>query len=187
MSNTQIEKKYKPLIIALSIVIPLVVATLFRIKIEGYDTSYLPPIYSFINAIVAILLVFAVVAIKKGNKTLHRKLIRLAILGSLFFLVGYIIYHATSGDTKYGDLNHNGILEDSERALLGNDALFYYFILITHIILSVATIPLILLTYLKGWANNLTAHKKIAKYTFPLWLYVAVTGPIIYLMIRQYY
>jgi len=187
MNNQNLEKKYKPLIIGLSIVIPLVVAGLFSVKINGYDFSFLPPIYSSINVIVAILLISAVVAIKKGNKILHRKLIRLAILGSLLFLVGYIMYHATSGDTKYGDLNHNGQLEDSERALLGYDALMYYFILITHILLSVAIIPLILLTYLKGWTNNITAHKKIAKYTFPLWLYVAVTGPIIYLMIRRFY
>ena len=187
MNNQDLEKKYKPLIIVLSIVIPLVVAGLFSVKIDGYDFSFLPPIYSAINVCVAVLLISAVVAIKKGNKDLHQKLIRFAILGSLLFLVGYIIYHATSGDTKYGDLNHNGKLEDDEKLLLGKDALFYYFILATHIILSIAIIPLILLTYLKGWTNNLKSHKKIAKYTFPLWLYVALTGPIIYLMIRSYY
>lgn len=187
MNNLDIEKKYKPIIIGVSIVIPLVVAALFSVKIKGYDFSFLPPIYSSINALVAVVLISAVVAVKKGNKKLHRQLIRWAILGSLLFLVMYIMYHATSGDTKYGDLNHNGQLEDSERALLGYDALIYYFILITHILLSVAIIPLILLTYLKGWSNNLVAHKKIAKYTFPLWLYVAVTGPVIYLMIKRFY
>jgi len=187
MNNQELEKKYKPIIIVLSIVIPLVVAGLFSIKIQGYDFSFLPPIYSSINTIVALLLISAVIAIKNGKRELHRKLIRMAILGSLLFLVGYIIYHATSGDTKYGDINHSGKLEESERALLGIDALIYYFILVTHIILSVATIPLILLTYLKGWTNHLKSHKKIVKYAFPLWLYVAITGPIIYLMIRQYY
>lgn len=187
MNNQDLEKKYKPLIIGLSIIIPLVVASLFSIRIKGYDFSFLPPIYSIINTIVAGLLISAVIAIKKGKRDLHRKLIRLAILGSLLFLVGYIIYHATSGDTKYGDINHNGELDEVERAQLGKDALVYYFILATHIILSIATIPLILLTYLKGWANNLKSHKKLAKYAFPLWLYVAITGPIIYLMIRQYY
>ncbi len=187
MNNQELEKKYKPIIIGLSVVIPLVVAALFTININDYDFSFLPPIYSSINALVAVVLISAVLAIKKGNRKLHRQLIRIAILGSLLFLVMYIIYHATSGDTIYGDLNHNGKLEESERALLGYDALIYYFILITHILLSVATIPLILLTYLKGWTNNLVAHKKLAKYTFPLWLYVAVTGPIIYLMIRKFY
>jgi len=187
MNNQDLEKKYKPLIIGLSIIIPLVVASLFSIKIKGFDFSFLPPIYSAINVCVAILLISAIVAIKNGKRDLHRKLIRYAIFGSLLFLVGYIIYHATSGDTKYGDLNHNGELEDSERLLLGKDALIYYFILATHVILSIVTIPLILLTYLKGWTNNLESHKKLAKYTFPLWLYVAITGPMIYLMIRSYY
>ncbi len=188
MSNAnELEKKYKPLIIGLSIFIPVAVALLFGIKIEGYDFSFLPPIYATINGIVALLLIAAVVAIKNGNRELHRRLIRLAILGSLLFLVGYIIYHATSTETKYGDVNHDGILSDLERANLGKDALVYYFLLATHIILSIAVIPMVLLTYLKGWTNNLTAHKKLAKYTFPTWLYVAVTGVTVYLMISPFY
>ena len=105
MENKQvidIEKKYKKLVIILSIIIPLAVAALFGIKLPGYDFSFLPPIYSVINGIVAITLVLAVIAIKNGNQKRHRLLIRFAILGSIFFLVGYILYHATSGDTKFG-------------------------------------------------------------------------------------
>jgi len=173
MENNQIEKKYKKLVIALSVIIPLAVAALFGIKIPGYDFSFLPPIYSLINGCVAVLLVLAVVAIKNKNQKRHRLFIRFAILGSLLFLVGYILYHATSGDTKFGG---QGIVR-----------YVYFFILISHIVLSIAVIPMVMLTYLKGWANNLEAHRKLAKYTFPLWLYVAVTGPIIYLMIRPYY
>lgn len=185
--NTELEKKFKPIAIALAIVIPLAVAALFGIKIEGVDFSFLPPIYATINGLVAVLLIFAVRAIKNGNKELHRKLIRFAILGSLLFLVGYILYHATSSDTKYGDIDHNGKLDAAEKAKLGFDAYVYYFILITHIILSVAVIPMVILTYVKGWANNRISHKKWAKYTFPVWLYVAVTGVIVYLMIQPYY
>lgn len=185
--TTNIEQKYKKLVIALSIIIPLAVAALFDIKLPGYDFSFLPPIYSGINATVAILLVLAVIAIKNGNKKRHRLLIRFAILGSILFLVGYILYHATSGDTKFGDINHNGFLDDTERSNIGSTALLYYFILVTHIILSIVVIPMVMLTYLKGWANNVKSHKKLAKYTFPLWLYVAITGPIIYLMISPYY
>ena len=185
--ENNIEQKYKKLVIGLSIVIPLAVAALFGIKIPGYDLSFLPPIYSVINGCVAILLVLAVIAIKNKNQKRHRLLIRFAILGSMLFLVGYIMYHATTGDTKFGDVNHDGILSDAERGDLGLSALVYYFILATHIILSIAVIPMVMLTYLKGWANNLDAHRKLAKYTFPLWLYVAVTGPIIYLMIRPFY
>ncbi len=187
MNNSDVEKKYKPIIVTLSIAIPLVVAALFSIKIEGYDFTFLPPIYAAINCVVALLLISAVIAVKNGNVQLHRKLIRFAILGSLLFLIGYILYHATSAETKYGDLNHDGIISDTEKANLGIDALIYYIILITHIVLSIAVIPLILLTYLRGWANNIIAHKKIAKYTFPLWLYVAITGPIIYIMIKPFY
>lgn len=176
MENNQainIEKKYKRLVITLSIIIPLAVAALFGIKLPGYDFSFLPPIYSIINAVVAVLLILAVLAIKSGNQKKHRLLIRFAILGSILFLVGYIIYHATSGDTEFGG---EGLIK-----------YVYFFILISHIILSIAVIPMVMMTYMKGWANNIESHKKLAKYTFPIWLYVAVTGPIIYLMISPYY
>ena len=190
MENSQantIETKYKKLVIALAVVIPIAVAALFGIKIEGYDFSFLPPIYSAINFGIAILLILSVIAIKNGNEKRHRLFIRLAILGSILFLIGYILYHGTSGDTKYGDINHNGEIDESERAKLGLDALVYYIILISHVVLSIVIIPMVLLTYLKGWANNIESHKKLAKYTFPLWLYVSITGPIVYLMIRPFY
>ena len=187
MENSTIETKYKKLVIALAIIIPLAVAALFGVKIEGYDFSFLPPIYSGINLTIALLLVLAVIAIKKGNKKRHRLFMRFAILGSILFLVGYILYHSTSGDTKYGDINHDGEVSTLESAQLGYDALVYYLILISHIVLSIAVIPLVLLTYLKGWANNIESHKKLAKYTFPIWLYVSITGPIVYFMIKPFY
>jgi len=118
MENNTIETKYKKFVIALAIIIPLAVAALFGIKIEGYDFSMLPHIYSAINLSIAILLVLAVISIKNGNKKRHRLLIRFAILGSILFLIGYILYHATSGDTKYGDINHDGQLSEIERGQL---------------------------------------------------------------------
>lgn len=187
MENNSIETKYKKLVIALAIIIPLAVAALFGIKIDGYDFSFLPPIYSSINLTIAVLLILAVIAIKNGNQKRHRLFIRFAILGSILFLVGYILYHSTSGDTKYGDLNHDGELDATELANLGFDRIVYLFILITHILLSIAVIPMVLLTYLKGWANNIESHKKLAKYTFPIWLYVSITGPIVYFMIKPFY
>jgi putative membrane protein len=117
--------------------------------------------------------VLAVISIKNGNRERHRLLIRFAILGSILFLLGYIAHHATSGDTKFGG---EGIIRP-----------IYFFILVSHIVLSVAVVPLVLLTYLKGWANNLESHRKLAKYTFPVWLYVSVTGPVLYLLISPYY
>ncbi len=168
-----LEKKYRPLVIILSIVIPVVVAVLFGVKIDGVDTSFLPPIYATINAITAVLLIAAVIAIKKGNRETHQKLMTAAVICSLLFLVGYVVYHMTSDSTPYGGE--------------GTVALVYYFLLISHIILSIAVIPLVMITYLKGWARNFKAHRKIAKITFPIWLYVAVSGVAVYLMISPYY
>ena len=120
--NTALEKKLKPLIIGLSIFIPVAVAALFQIEIKGVDFSFLPPIYSSINAIVAVLLVIAVIHIKKGNKEKHRLFIRLAILGSILFLIGYILYHGSSGEVKYGDTDHSGgDLSLEEKSALGID------------------------------------------------------------------
>lgn len=169
------EKKepYKKLIIALSIIIPLAVAALFRVKIPGYDLSFLPPIYATLNGITAILLVMAVVAIKNGNRKRHELLNKVAIALSSLFLVLYVLYHITSESTPYGG-------EGAIRYV-------YYFILITHISLSVVVIPFVLFTFSRALAGNFERHKALAKFTFPLWLYVAVTGVIVYLMISPYY
>jgi putative membrane protein len=178
MENNTIEKKYNKWIVTLSILIPVAVAVLFKIKLKdlGFNVSplpILPPIYATINGITAILLITAVLAIKKGNKQLHQKLMKIAIACSLVFLVLYIAYHMTTDSTKFG----------------GSGAIkyVYYFVLLSHIILSIATIPLVLITYVRALAEKFDKHKKIAKITFPIWLYVAVTGVIVYLMIAPYY
>lgn len=183
----EIEKKYRPYILIVSIVVPVVVALLFAIKIEGYDFTFLPPIYASLNALTAILLVSAVIAIKKQNRLLHQRLIKIAILCSLLFLVGYILYHITSETTIYGDINGNHILEPEESATFKRSKFLYLIILLTHIVLSVVVIPLVLITYVKGIASNFTSHKKWAKITFPIWLYVAVSGVVVYLMISPFY
>jgi len=176
--NIQNEKKYNKWIVVLSIVIPLAVAALFGVKLKdlGVDVeplTFLPPIYASINGLTAIVLIIAVSAIKKGNRKLHEKLMKFAISLSVLFLLMYIAYHMTSDSTKFG----------GEGAI----AYFYYFILITHILLSIAVIPFVLITYVRAITNNIERHKKIAKITFPLWLYVAVTGVVVYLMISPYY
>jgi putative membrane protein len=178
MENNTIEKKYNKWIVLLSVLIPVVVAVLFKIKLKdlGFNVSplpILPPIYATINGITAVLLISAVLAIKKGNKQLHKKLMKTAIACSLVFLVLYIAYHMTTDSTKFG----------------GSGAIkyVYYFILLSHITLSIATIPLVLITYVRALAEKFDKHKKIAKITFPIWLYVAVTGVIVYLMIAPYY
>ncbi len=172
--NPTLEKKFKPLVIVLSIVIPVVVAVLFGMPaVKGYDTSFLPPIYATINGITAILLVLAVISIKNGNRKRHQLLMKFAIACSLLFLVGYVAYHLTSDTTHYKSQ--------------GFDRIIYFIILFSHISLSIAVIPLVMITYLRGWAGNVEGHKKLAKITFPIWLYVAISGVVVYLMISPYY
>jgi putative membrane protein len=164
---------YRKLIIAISIIIPVAVASLFGVKVEGYDFSFLPPIYATINGLTAILLVVAVIAIKNGKRSLHESLMKACILLSAAFLVLYVLYHMTSDSTSYGG---SGILRG-----------VYFFILISHILLSVIIIPLVLFTFVRALSGDFKRHKALAKITFPIWLYVAVTGVVVYLMISPYY
>lgn len=166
-------KKYNKWIVVLSIAIPVVVAILFGVKIDATLPVFLPPIYASINAITAIVLIIAVWAVKSGKISLHEKLMKTAIVFSALFLVLYVAYHMTSNSTKFGGE--------------GTIKYVYYFILITHILLSIAVIPFVLITFVRGITNNIELHKKIAKFTFPLWLYVAVSGVLVYLMISPYY
>jgi putative membrane protein len=176
--ENNIETKYNKLIVVLSIAIPVVVALLFGVNLRklGYDVeplSFLPPIYATINGLTAVILIAAIVAIKNGNRKLHENLMKVAIGCSVAFLGMYVAYHMTSDSTKFGG---EGVVK-----------YVYYFILITHILLSIIIIPLVLITYVKALAQRFDKHKKIAKITFPIWLYVAVTGVIVYLMISPYY
>lgn len=173
-NNLAIDKTYSKWIVLLSILIPVAVAVLFVVKIPNATPLYfLPPIYAGLNAFTAILLVFAVVAIKNGEVKLHEKLMKGAIICSLLFLVMYIAYHMTTPSTKYG----------------GDGAIkyVYYFILISHILLSIAVIPLVLVSYVRALSQRFDRHRKIAKITFPIWLYVAITGVVVYIMIAPYY
>ena len=181
------EAKLKRLAIIISVVLPIAVAILFGVKIEGIDLSFLPSVYATINGITAIVLVLAYIAIKKKKKKLHQNLMNTAVLLSVSFLLMYVAYHATSDSTVYGDLNHNGILEESEALNIGSTKLIYYFILISHIILSIIITPFVCFSYLKGWLGDYEGHKKLTRITFPLWMYVAVTGVLVYAMISPYY
>lgn len=173
-----VELKYRKWIIILSVAIPLVVALLFGVKLKdfGYNVeplSFLPPIYATINGLTAVLLIAGVWAIKNGKRQLHENLMKIAIGCSVAFLGMYVAYHMTADSTKFG----------------GEGAIkyIYYFILITHIILSVIIIPFVLITYVRALAERFDKHRKLARITYPMWLYVAVTGVIVYLMISPYY
>ncbi|WP_294818423.1 DUF420 domain-containing protein [uncultured Flavobacterium sp.] len=177
-ASNNVEAKYNKWIIILSVAIPLVVALLFGVNLRklGYDVkplSFLPPIYATINALTAIVLVVSVWAIRNKRQKLHENLMKFAIGLSVCFLAMYVAYHMTSDSTPYGG-------EGAMRYV-------YFFILISHIILSVIIIPFVLITYVRALAGNFARHRKIARITYPLWLYVAVTGVIVYLMISPYY
>ena len=170
--------KHKKIIIFISIFLPVAVAALFGINLQklGFDVeplNFLPPIYASINGLTAVLLVAAVLAIKKGNRTLHENLMKVCIGLSLLFFFFFIAYHMTSNSTSFGG-------EGAVR-------MGYFFILISHIILSIAIIPLVLITYSRTLSAQFDKHKKIAKITFPIWLYVTVTGVVVYFMISPYY
>jgi len=166
-------KKYNKWIVILSITIPLVVAILFGVKIDTELPVFLPPIYATINGLTSLLLIAAVWAIKNKKVELHEKLMKTAIVFSVLFLVMYVAYHMTSESTKYGGE--------------GNLKTIYFIILISHILLSIIVIPFVLITYVRAITTNFELHKKIAKYTFPLWLYVTISGVLVYYLISPYY
>jgi putative membrane protein len=174
LETKQPKNKYNLWIWIISIVVPVAVAVLFTVRIPGVERmGFLPPIYATINALTAVILIISVIQIKKGNRKNHEFLMKTAILLSLLFLLLYIAYHMTSDSTKYGG---DGIVK-----------YLYYFILITHIMLSITVIPFVLITYVRAITGKFEKHKAIARITFPLWLYVAITGVIVYVMISPYY
>tara|TARA_B000000437_G_C11652443_1_gene308168 strand:+ start:579 stop:1172 length:594 start_codon:yes stop_codon:yes gene_type:complete len=196
MSSKKV-KLYNRLTLIISFIVPVLVALLLFLKWDAdkliFDLrspnfepiilmenlplakplKFLPPIYATINGITAIILVMAVYFIKKGNRFIHEILIKICIALSLCFLLMYIAYHITSDPTSFGG---EGFIK-----------YLYYFILISHILLSITVIPFVLFSYIRAITGDFVRHKKIAKITFPIWLYVAVTGVIVYIMISPYY
>ena len=172
------EKNYSKLVTAVSIAVPLLVAALFGVNLRrmGFDVqplTFLPPIYATINGLTAFILVAAVWAVKNKRIRLHEWLMKLAIVCSVLFLLLYVAYHMTSDSTKYGGE--------------GWSRYVYYFVLVSHVVLSIAIIPLVLITFVRAITKRFPAHRKIARITFPIWLYVAVSGVVVYLMISPYY
>ncbi|MDC1325538.1 MAG: DUF420 domain-containing protein [Flavobacteriales bacterium] len=188
-TNTAAPKnKYNVWIWIVSIAIPVAVAILFTVRIPGIERmGFLPPIYASVNALTAVVLILALFQIKQGNRKAHERFMKLAIGLSVLFLLMYVAYHMTSDSTKFGDKNADGLLSDAESGALGTIKYVYYFLLISHILLSVTVIPFVLVTYVRAINGDFKMHKKIARITFPLWLYVAVTGVIVYLMISPFY
>jgi putative membrane protein len=170
-STARKSKNLRRLIVILSVVIPLVVAVLFKVKIEGVDLTFLPPIYAGINGVTAVLLLIALLFIKQKKVKLHERVIRICLFLSLLFLASYVAYHMTSDSAIYG----------------GSLGMLYYPLLISHIVLSIAVVPLVLYSFLLGLEGQFDKHRKWTKFTWPIWFYVAVSGVIVYFMISPYY
>jgi putative membrane protein len=160
----------------------------FTLDVElPFDKHIFALINAVLNTGVAILLVTGLVAIKQKNYSLHKSLMMTAMIFSLLFLVTYIAHHLLAGEAKFGDANFDGVVDDAEKALLGNTRPFYLILLGTHIVLAATSLPFILFTAYRALTSDFAAHKALSKKVWPIWFYVAVTGPIVYLMIKQYY
>ena len=173
-ANLALASKLKVVIWVLTTVVLITVGLMRRVKFDvGVDMSFLPPVHAILNTVVTISLIAAVWMIKKQNVVAHKRWIGVAMLCSMLFLLGYVAYHFTTEETKYA----------GEGAMRG----VYFFILITHIVFAGVSLPFILYTWMFGVTNQFQKHRKLARWVFPVWLYVAATGPICYLMLKPYY
>ncbi len=154
---------------------------------EGVSLSFLPPFHAAVNATAAVVLIAAFVAVAKGRIALHRKLMVGAMGLSVLFLLSYVAYHFTSAEVLFGDANGDGVVNEAERAAVGDRRTLYLLLLISHIVLAAVSLPFILFTFIAGWTNRFAAHRRLARWVFPMWLYVAITGPVCYWMLRPYY
>lgn len=173
-----------------SVVVFAVVSVLGRYKLDvevGFDIHIFAMVNAVINAITAVLLLAALWAVKSGKYLLHKKLMMTALVLSVLFLLSYIAHHLLAGEARFGDTNHDGIASADEIAAVGNSRLIYFIILSTHILLAGIILPFILFTAYRAMTAEFDKHKKLSRITWPLWFYVAVTGPVVYLMISPYY
>ena len=174
IENKSLEKKLNIGAIVISIIVFLMVLMMRRVKIEtGLDFSFLPPFHASLNALASVALILGLAAIKNGNAHRHRFFMVTAIILSVLFLISYVVYHFTMPETSFCK---EGIVR-----------YVYFFLLITHIILAAVILPFILFTFIRAFTFQFDRHKKLARWVFPLWLYVTISGPILYLMLRNCY
>jgi len=184
------EKGLKTLVWIVSAVVLLLVGAMRQYKLpvpEGWDVNFLPAVNATLNALTAVALLFSLYFIKRKNVVAHRNANAAALGLSVLFLLCYVVYHFTTPEVKYGDLDHDGILSAAETAAVAGIRPVYLVILLSHIALAGILLPFILLTTLRALVGKYEAHRKMARIVWPLWLYVAVTGPVVYLMLRSYY
>ncbi len=184
------DNKAKLLIWIVSIVVFIAVALMSRYKLNvalSFNVHVFATINAVINSIVAILLLAGLISIKSKNYKLHRGIMLAAIALSVLFLLSYIAHHLLAGETKYGDIDHDGILSINEKIMAGTSRLLYYILLGTHIPLAAIVLPFILFTAYRALTGEYEKHKKLVRITWPIWFFVAVSGVIVYYMIQPFY
>ena len=184
------DKKAKWLIFSFSAIVFAAVVALGRVKLDvqvGFDVHIFAAINAVINSMVAILLLAALVAVKSRKYQLHKQLMLAAMVLSILFLVSYICHHLLAGETRFGDVNHDGLVDEVEKAAVSSSRMIYYIILGTHIPLAGIILPFILFSAYRALTGEFDKHKKLVRITWPVWFYVAVTGVVVYLMISPYY
>jgi len=184
------DKKARILIILVSIIIFAAITVLSRVKVDvdlGFDKHFFAKLNACINSLVSVLLIAGLISIKAKNRNLHKRIMLAAMSFSILFLLSYICHHLFTGDTKFGDSNHDGVTSLEEKAAVGSMRLVYFIILITHIFLAAIILPFILFASYRALISEYPQHKKLARITWPIWLYVSVTGVAVYLLISPYY
>lgn len=184
------DKQASWLIIVFSVIVFAAVVLLNRVKLEvdlGFDVHLFALANAIINSIVAVLLVVALLAVKQKKYVLHKRIMLTAMALSVLFLVSYICHHLFAGDTIFGDVDKNGDLSEVEKSAVGSGRTLYILVLLTHIPLAGLILPFILFTAYRALTGEYARHKKLAKITWPVWLYVAITGVLVYWMIQPYY
>ncbi len=184
------DRKATWLIIIFSVVIFAAVSFLTQVKFNiqlGFDVHIFALANAIINSVIAVLLLLALIAVKSRNYILHKRIMLAALILSVVFLVSYIAHHLLAGEAIYGDANHDGVLSGAEKLAESGTRTFYLVILLSHIFLAAIILPFILFTAYRALIAEYPIHKKLARITWPLWFYVAVTGPIVYWMIHPYY
>ena len=187
---TKNDKKARTIIFVFSAIVFVAISALGKYKLDidlGFDEHIFAKANAVINSIVAVLLVAGLFTAKTGRYATHRKIMLTAMALSVLFLISYILHHLLAGEARFGDTNHDGILSETEKLAAGSVRYFYYALLGTHILLAGIVLPFILFTAYRALINENAAHRKLAKITWPMWFYVAVTGPVVYLMISPYY
>jgi putative membrane protein len=184
------DKRAKWLIFSFSAIVFAAVVALGRVKLDvqvGFDVHIFATINAVINSMVAVLLLAALIAVKSRKYQLHKQLMLAAMVLSILFLVSYICHHLLAGETRFGDVNHDGLVDEMEKATVGSNRMIYYIILGTHIPLAGIILPFILFSAYRALTGEFDKHKKLVRITWPVWFYVAVTGVVVYLMISPYY